>query len=154
MNGSEIIVPVVASVFSAGVLTALITFLRERKVDQAKGAVATATVEIAVDTDRLALLEARMNLLTRTFDHERASLEATIANLQRENVQKDVKIAALQKRVEEVEAELARRPGPDGDKGQPPPTLETLESTIQDITKFAAQLRAEATQQQETDRKE
>lgn len=117
---------IISSVFSVGGAGALLAYWRDRRVAKAKGNVATATVDIEVDTSRLGLIERQMHALEKSFDTERKSLLQTINHLQAdleleqaESAKKDEKIARLSQQVEEIQralnqvkAELADRKPP------------------------------------------
>jgi chromosome segregation ATPase len=100
-------------IFSTGVIVALIAYFRDRRVSKAKGDVATQTVDVQVDADRLQVLEKRLVLLNQIRDAERDTMIATIAHLsadleteRRESAAKDRKIADLVQRVESIQSDL------------------------------------------------
>lgn len=117
---------IISSVFSVGGAGALLAYWRDRRVAKAKGSVATATVDVEVDTSRLGLIERQMQALEKSFDTERKSLLQTINHLQAdleleqaESAKKDEKISRLSQQVEEIQralnqvkAELADRNPP------------------------------------------
>jgi chromosome segregation ATPase len=117
---------IISSVFSVGGAGALLAYWRDRRVAKAKGSVATATVDVEVDTSRLGLIERQMQALEKSFDTERKSLLQTINHLQAdleleqaESAKKDEKITRLSQQVEEIQralnqvkAELADRKPP------------------------------------------
>jgi hypothetical protein len=131
VTATDFVVPVLSSVFSAGGAGAFVAYWRERKVAKAKGNVATATVDIEVDSSRLGLIERQMQALEKSFDTERRSLLSTITHLkedleleQIESAKKDEKIAKLSRQVDEIQkaldlvkAELAGSHRPPADTG-------------------------------------
>lgn len=122
---------IISSVFSVGGAGALLAYWRDRRVAKAKGTVATATVDVEVDTSRLGLIERQMSALEKSFDTERKSLLQTIKHLQAdleleqaESAKKDEKIANLSRQVDEIQialdqvkAELASTKPPKPDTG-------------------------------------
>lgn len=113
MTATDFVVPVLSSVFSAGGAGAFVAYWRERKVAKAKGYVATATVDIEVDSSRLGIIERQMQALEKSFDTERRSLLSTITHLkedleqeQIESAKKDEKIAKLSRQVDEIQKAL------------------------------------------------
>lgn len=124
MSATDLVVPILSSVFSAGGAGAFVAYWRERKVAKAKGNVASKTVDVAIDTSRLGLIERQMQALEKSFDTERKALLSTITHLQHdleaeqlESAKKDEKIAKLSRQVDEIQkaldlvkAELARKP--------------------------------------------
>lgn len=113
MSANDFVVPLISSIFSASGAGALVAYWRERKVAKAKGTVATATVDIEVDTSRLGLIERQMSALEKSFDTERKSLLQTINHLQAdleleqaESAKKDEKIAKLSHQVDEIQVAL------------------------------------------------
>lgn len=139
MSANDFVVPVISSIFSAGGAGAFVAYWRERKVAKAKGTVAEQTVDVEINTNRMALLERQMDALAKShdqqmqalansFERERQSLYSTIKHLredlqeeQVESAKKDEKIAKLtrqvdeiQKALDQVKAELAgTKPKPD-----------------------------------------
>jgi len=141
VSATDVVVPVISSVFSLLSGGAIWSWWRERKVDKAKGAIAEQTVDIQIDTNRLALLERQMQALSDSHDRqmealassyarERQSLIDTIDHVrqdlleeQAESAKKDEKIARLTQQVNEIQdaldqvkAELAGKP-PKPDNG-------------------------------------
>jgi chromosome segregation ATPase len=113
VSANDFVVPLISSIFSASGAGALVAYWRERKVAKAKGTVATATVDIEVDTSRLGLIERQMSALEKSFDTERKSLLQTINHLQAdleleqaESAKKDEKIAKLSRQVDEIQVAL------------------------------------------------
>lgn len=105
--------PVVAVVVGLAGGGTIWGYLKDRRTAKAKGKVATASVEIEIDTNRLSYVEAQVKALTAAFATERASLESTIQHLQQdlaneraESEKKDIKIAELVRRVEEIQHAL------------------------------------------------
>ncbi|HEY9265520.1 MAG TPA: hypothetical protein VIQ11_13040 [Mycobacterium sp.] len=82
---------------------AFIGYVKDWRADKAKGQVAAATVAVDVDIDRLTEVEHRLTQLQRTWDMERDSLLRTVRHLEAENTAKDQTIAALTRRVEELD---------------------------------------------------
>lgn len=104
---------IISSVFSVGGAGALLAYWRDRRVAKAKGTVATATVDVEVDTSRLGLIERQMDALEKSFDTERRSLLQTIKHLQTdleqeqaESAKKDERIAKLSRQVDEIQVAL------------------------------------------------
>lgn len=113
MSANDFVAPILSSIFSAGGAGAFVAYWRERKVAKAKGNIASATVDVEVDTSRLGLIERQMKSLEKSFDTERKSLLNTITHLQedleveqRESAKKDVRIAKLSEQVEEIQRAL------------------------------------------------
>lgn len=127
MSANDLVAPILSSIFSAGGAGAFVAYWRERKVAKAKGNVASATVDVEVDTSRLGLIERQMKALEKSFATERRSLLGTITHLkedleaeQAESAKKDEKIANLSRKVDDIQqalnlvkAELAGRPHPE-----------------------------------------
>lgn len=142
MSANDFVAPIISGIFSAGGAGAFVAYWRERKVAKAKGSVAEQTVDIEIDSNRLALLERQMQAmadshdrqmqaLASSFDRERQSLLDTIDHVrqdlseeQAEGARKDEKIANLSRQVEEIQraldqvkAELAGTNHPRPDNG-------------------------------------
>lgn len=126
MSANDFVAPLISGLFGVGGAGAFFAYIKERRVAKARGKVATATVDIDVDTSRLGLIERQMQALEKSFDTERRSLLQTITHLQSdleqeqaEGTKKDEKIAKLtfqvdeiQKALDLVKAELADRKPP------------------------------------------
>lgn len=135
MNENGVVVTVISSVFSLFSGGAIWSYWRERRINKAKSAVAEQTVDIEIDSHRLALLERQMQSLSdshdrqmtalaNSFARERQSLLDTIDHVrqdltgeQAESAKKDEKIARLTSQVNEIQnaldqvkAELAGKP--------------------------------------------
>ena len=124
MSANDVVAPIISGLFSAGGAGAFVAYFKDRRVAKAKGTVAEQTVDIEVDSNRLALVERQLAYLEKSFDTERKSLLQTITHLQhdleteqRESAVKDTKITNLSKQVEEIQkaldavkAELAGKP--------------------------------------------
>lgn len=124
MSANDFVAPIISGLFSAGGAGAFVAYFKDRRVAKAKGTVAEQTVDIEIDTNRLALVERQLQYLEKSFNTERSSLLATITHLQhdleaeqRESALKDTKIANLSTQVEEIQkaldqvkAELAGKP--------------------------------------------
>lgn len=135
MSENTVVVSIISSIFSAGGAGALVAYWRERRVNKAKSVVAEQTVDIEIDTNRLALLERQMQALSDSHNRqmeamassharERESLINTINHVrqdltdeQAESAKKDEKISRLTSQVNEIQtaldqvkAELAGKP--------------------------------------------
>jgi uncharacterized protein YeeX (DUF496 family) len=104
---SQVITTVVQTVLGGGFLGAVFLYVKERRVNKAKGDVAVGTVDVQIDRDRLGLLEGRLNLLNKTFDAESAAKDATIAHLRAdleaeraENAVKDAELTQMRRELE------------------------------------------------------
>lgn len=124
MSATDFVVPVISSIFSVGGAGALLAYWRDRRVAKAKGTVAEQTVDIDIDTNRLALIERQMQALSdshdrqmqalaNSFARERQSLLDTIDHVrqdlvdeQAEGAKKDKRIADLTKQVDDIQRAL------------------------------------------------
>lgn len=124
MSATDVVVPVISSVFSLLSGGAIWGYVRDRRIDKAKSTVAEQTVDIEIDTNRLALLERQMQALSdshdrqmdalaNSFARERQSLLDTIDHVrddlreeQAEGAKKDEKIANLTLQVDEIQKAL------------------------------------------------
>ena len=135
MTSTNVAVAVISGVFTVLSGGAVWGYWRDRRTNKAKGTVAEQTVDIQIDSNRLALLERQMQALSdshdrqmqalaNSFARERQSLLDTIDHVrqdlieeQAEGARKDEKIARLTKQVDEIQnaldqvkAELAGKP--------------------------------------------
>lgn len=113
MSANDFVAPLISGIFSAGGAGAFVAYWRERKVAKARGSVASATVDVEVETSRLGLIERQMKALEKSFDTERKALLGTIRHVredleeeQRESAKKDEKIAKLTLQVDEIQKAL------------------------------------------------
>lgn len=109
----DVVKIVLAFVMGAGGLGAVLAYLKDRRLNNAKGEVAVQTVELQVDFTRMQNLESRFAMAERAWDEERASLERRVAAaeareaaLERAVAQRDAKIRELEERVSRVQNEL------------------------------------------------
>lgn len=118
MSAGEIATLVAQVALVVGGGGAFWAYWRERKVNKAKGTVATATVELQIDQSRMQNLEQRFALAEKAWDGERASfqrridaLEQDLADERREAVEEkerhDTQLRALEDRVAAMQHELA-----------------------------------------------
>jgi chromosome segregation ATPase len=94
--------------FSAG---AFWGYVKERRVNKAKGAVATATVELQIDNTRMQNLEQRLGLAQKAWDQERESFQRRIAHLEDELANERAEAAEEKMRHDQQLSELEGRLG-------------------------------------------
>jgi hypothetical protein len=97
---NDLVTIVVSTLFSTGVLTALIKYFSDRKLNRAKGIVAEQTIGTDVDTARLAILDRRLSLVEKAHDQEVEALQATIRNFKERLESALSRITLLEQRVE------------------------------------------------------
>jgi chromosome segregation ATPase len=113
VSASDIVAPLITGIFSASGAGAFVAYIRDRRSDKARGEVASATVDVEVETSRLGLIERQMKALEKSFDTERKALLGTIRHVredleaeQVESAKKDEKIAKLTLQVDEIQKAL------------------------------------------------
>lgn len=113
MTANDFVAPLISGIFSASGAGAFVAYIRDRRSDKAKGAVASATVDIEVDSSRLGLIERQMKSLEKANAEERRAFQSTITHLredleaeQLESAKKDEKIAKLTLQVDEIQKAL------------------------------------------------
>lgn len=97
---NDLVTIIVSTLFSTGVLTALIKYVSDRKVNRARGVVAEQTIGTDVDTARLAILDRRLSLVEKAHDQEVEALQATIRNFKDRLESALSRITLLEQRVE------------------------------------------------------
>lgn len=113
MSGDFLTDTLMKTGFGGAVASFVLLYLRERQISKAKGDVATQTVGVHVDRDRLLLLENRLSLLNETFSAERATFQATISRLHEDlesevadNARKDTQLAELRAEMDAMRERL------------------------------------------------
>lgn len=140
---NQLVATLVSSSFTAAVIFTVAQYLRDRRTNKAKGAVAEQTVTTDVDAAKLANMDRRLSLVEKAHDEETEALNATIKNLKERLEAALARIDLLEKRVrfEDARYRAALRyihdlrtwinqhlPG-----GSPPPIPPALEAEFDDF---------------------
>lgn len=109
----DVVKLVLGGALGAGGIGAVLAYLKDRRLNNAKGDVAVQTIELQVDHTRMQNLEVRFALAERAWDEERQSLTRRVAAaearemaLEKALAERDAKIHDLESRVSRVQAEL------------------------------------------------
>ena len=104
---------IAAAALGGGGVSALTSYVRDRRKSNAEGHVAEATVELQIDAKRLENAEARLSFTERAWDAERQSFEGRIVRLENElqeerlaSTRKDAKILELEETVSQIQSTL------------------------------------------------